>query len=78
MKFYINKYPIIKMHNYNNDENETLPEGLAFTIVGINNMGYTLKPVKEIKYTEKEARAILDFTPEMLRDAFTEVDYLPE
>ena len=78
MKFYINKYPIIKLHNYNADENEVLPEGLAFTISGISNMGYTLKPVKEIKYEKTEARPILEFSPEMLRDAFTEVDYLPE
>lgn len=78
MKFYINKYPIIKLLNYNTEENETLPAGLAFTVVGIDQQAYTLKPVKEIKYKEKECRAILSFTPEMLRDGFTEVDYLPE
>lgn len=78
MKFYINKYPIITMQNYNSGENETLPIGLAFTIVGIGQQAYTLKPVKEIKYKENECRAMLDFTPEMLRDGFTEVDYLPD
>ena len=77
MKFYINKYPIIKLHNYNG-ENETLPVGLAFTIVGIGQQSYELKPVKEIKYKEKECRAILEFTPEMIKDGFTEVDYLPD
>lgn len=78
MKFYINKHPIIKMFNHNTDEHETLPAGLAFTISGIGNQSYTLKPVKEIEYKEKECRAMLDFTPEMLRDGFTEVDYLPD
>jgi len=78
MKFYINKYPIITLHQYNGKDNETLPEGLAFTIDGISNAGYSLKPVKEIKYKEGQHAIILDFTPEVLRDAFSEVDYLPD
>jgi len=78
MKFYINKYPILIIQNYNGEDNEVMPQGLAFTISGMSNMGFLLKPVKEIKYEETQARPILDFTPDMLRDGFNEVDYLPE
>jgi len=78
MKFYINKYPIVIIHNYNDKENETMPEGLAFTVDAISSQGYTLKPVKKIEYGKTQARPMLEFSPEMLRDAFTECDYLPD
>ena len=78
MKFYINKYPIIVLFNYNDKENETMPEGLAFTINGISSQGYTLKPVKKIEYTDKQCRPMLEFSPEMLKSAFIECDYLPD
>ena len=78
MKFYINKYPILIMQHYNEKESEYMPTGLAFTILGVSSMGYNLKPVKEIKYKENQTRPILDFSPEILKSAFTEVDYLPD
>lgn len=78
MKFYINKYPIITLHQYNGKDNETLPEGLAFTIDGISNMGYSLKPVKKLNYKEGQCAVMLDFSPEILKSAFNEVDFLPE
>jgi len=78
MKFYINKYPIVKCQNFNGKENEVLPAGLAFTIDGIVRDSHVLSPVKKIQYEKNEAIAILDFTPEILVSAFTEVDYLPE
>ena len=78
MKFYINKYPIITLHQYNGEGNEVLPEGLAFTIDGISSMGYTLKPVKKLKHEKGKPVPLFEYSPEMLRDAFTEVDYLPE
>ena len=77
MKFYINKYPVITCHNYDG-ENETLPIGLAFTIAGISNSGYSLKPVKKIVVGEGKPVPTLEFTPELIRSAFTEVDYLSD
>lgn len=78
MRFYINKYPIMIIHNYNGEENETMPVGVAFTIEAISSLGYTLKTVKKIKYEKTQARPILEFSPEMLKDAFTECDHLPD
>jgi len=79
MKFYINKHPIIIRFNYNNGEDhEALPVGLAFIIDGISRDSYSLKPVKAIKKEDNKAYPLLDFTPEILRTSFTEVDYLPD
>tara|TARA_R110000850_G_scaffold173696_2_gene299275 strand:- start:83 stop:319 length:237 start_codon:yes stop_codon:yes gene_type:complete len=78
MKFYINKYPIVTLFNCNDEANETIPEGTVFTIEGISHQGYVLKPVKKTECTDSKHRAILDFSPEILKSAFTECDYLPD
>lgn len=76
MKFYINNHPIITIFNHNEKEHESLPVGTAFTICGIANSFYSLKPVKKTGSINKYTN--LEFTPEMLESAFTAVDYLPE
>jgi len=78
MKFYINKYPVVTLFNCNGEDNETIPEGTAFTIDGISHQGYILKPVKKTKHTDKKYEPTLEFTPETLKSAFTEFDYLPD
>ena len=78
MKFYINKHPIITLFNYNGKDHEALPSGLAFTIAGISQQSYSLKPVVKIEYKKDAPAVMLEFTPEILKSAFTEVDYLPE
>ena len=66
------------MHNYSNQETETLPVGMVFTVVGISNMGYSLKPVKKLVIEEGGVMPILEFSAEMIKGAFTESDYLPD
>lgn len=78
MKFYINKYPIIICFKQIEEENQTVPEGTAFTVCGITQQSYVLKPVKKIELKTGDMTPIYDFTPEILASAFNKVDYLPK
>lgn len=72
--FYTNKHPIFSGNNEDGSP-KFIPEGTAFTIVSIQNMGYDLKIVDKEKRDEF-GQAFLCFMPEMLNAAFTANDYI--
>ena len=73
MEILANKYKIITMNFPNEPEkNEFIEVGTLFKVAGISGCGFDLEPISKSITTNGWS---LNFTPEMIKAAFTETDY---